>query len=134
MTPPPLPVEVRGRFHRSVQLSADYAKAEAGYVLTPTAKNLSERMVSELERPNGVRTWSVTGPYGTGKSAFALYLTRLLSGQIKAALKPLPKLRPTLITGHRVSLRQALITGLSELLQTVINALQISCENLIQRT
>ena len=75
-------VSVRGRFHRSVQLSKDWAgQGDSDYLLTPTVKDLTLRIWDELGRTGGVRAWSITGPYGTGKSSFALFLGRLLARQ-----------------------------------------------------
>ena len=73
-------VHIRGRFHRSVALSRDWdAGADLSeYLVTPTARQLSERIVSELLRQDGTRAWTITGPYGSGKSAFALFLADLL--------------------------------------------------------
>lgn len=73
-------VSVAERFHRSVNLARDWNE-EAGltsYVVTPTARRLSEQMLAELELENGSRAWSLVGPYGSGKSAYALFLAQLL--------------------------------------------------------
>src|SRR5215210_4816885 len=74
-------VEVKGRFHRSVRLNRDWEKRSGlgDYLLTPTARELATRMTAALEEPGGPRAWSVTGPYGSGKSAFALFLTDMLA-------------------------------------------------------
>jgi hypothetical protein len=74
-------VEVKGRFHRSVWLNRDWEEGSdfGDYLLTPTARELATRMTAALEEPGGTRAWSVTGPYGSGKSAFALFLTNLLA-------------------------------------------------------
>ena len=74
-------VEVKRRFHRSVRLNRDWEeRGDLGdYLFTPTARELATRMMSALEEPGGLRACSVTGPYGSGKSAFALFLTDLLA-------------------------------------------------------
>lgn len=53
----PAQVEVRGRFHRSVQLVRDWrAQADqADYLITPTVHDLSQRIIGELQAPGGVR-------------------------------------------------------------------------------
>ena len=37
------------------------------------------QILGELGRSGGARAWTLTGPYGTGKSAFALFLTDMLA-------------------------------------------------------
>ncbi len=75
-------VHVKGRFHRSVHLARDFADGQShdGYILTPTASELALRMLEATRDAKAPRAWSITGPYGTGKSSFALFLTDLLSG------------------------------------------------------
>lgn len=68
------------RFLRSVRLEADTAAGASldGYVITPQARMVLRRILSSL-RPGGTeRAMTLTGPYGTGKSAFALFLAQLL--------------------------------------------------------
>ncbi|MDQ3399357.1 MAG: hypothetical protein M3511_16660, partial [Deinococcota bacterium] len=117
-------VEVRGRFHRSVQLVRDWQEHDlSGYLITPTVRDLIVRVVGELERPGGTRAWSITGPYGTGKSAFALFLTKLLADQLSnrsevARLREdfrieAPPFLPVLLVGQRSSLKPALLAALA---------------------
>lgn len=74
------PTVVAGRFLRSVRLERDAGHAEAleGYVLTPQARTVLRRILSALSEGGTERAFTLTGPYGTGKSAFALFLTELL--------------------------------------------------------
>lgn len=74
-------VSIRGRFHRSVSLSKDWRPSVdlSEYLVTPTIKEIARRIIDELEHPMGARSWSITGPYGSGKSAFGLFLADLLS-------------------------------------------------------
>lgn len=67
------------RYYRSVNLERDIAKSDAiqGYVLTERASEALIRIVSAFSDPNAHRAWTMTGVYGTGKSAFAHYLTAL---------------------------------------------------------
>ena len=72
---------VKGRFRRSVHLERDFYTDENpldGYVVTVTARDMLERVVSALERGESSKAWSLTGPYGSGKSAFALFTANLL--------------------------------------------------------
>lgn len=79
-------VTVRGRFRRSVHLARDvYAEEGAeGYIVTAKAREVTARVAAALGRDDATRAWAVTGPYGTGKSAFALFLASLLRGDESA--------------------------------------------------
>ncbi len=71
---------VKGRFRRSVHLERDFYTENAldGYILTVTAREMISRVISTLENEATSKAWSLTGPYGSGKSAFALYTAKLL--------------------------------------------------------
>ena len=72
---------VKGRFRRSVHLERDFYTNEnplEGYVLTATAREVLGRVVSALENSESSKAWSLTGAYGSGKSAFALFTANLL--------------------------------------------------------
>lgn len=72
--------QVKGRFRRSVHLERDFYTENAldGYVLTATARETLSRIASTLENKEASKAWSLTGPYGSGKSAFALFAAKLL--------------------------------------------------------
>ena len=71
---------VQGRFRRSVHLERDFYRENAidGYVLTATAREMLSRVITTLENGATSKAWSLTGPYGSGKSAFALFVAKLL--------------------------------------------------------
>ena len=71
---------VKGRFRRSVHLERDFYTENAldGYILTVTARDMLSRVASTLENETTSKAWSLTGPYGSGKSAFALFTANLL--------------------------------------------------------
>ncbi len=74
-------IAVSGRFARSANLERDAGHAEplAGYVVTARALDVLERIAgSAAERPSG-GAWSLTGPYGSGKSSLALLLDAAFS-------------------------------------------------------
>lgn len=75
-------ISVRGRFHSSVNIPRDWRLEtdRTAYIVTPSIRELTERMVKEAEARGGARSWSITGPYGSGKSAFALFFADLLAG------------------------------------------------------
>jgi hypothetical protein len=81
-TPQPLSdfIQVGARFLRSVNLEKDYAGGQRNgdYIVTPNARQVLNRVAEGLRNQSPYRAWTITGPYGVGKSAFAVYLTRLL--------------------------------------------------------
>lgn len=72
-------VRVRPRYQRSVHLERDAGERASldGYILTPLVRTLTGRIVEGFR--GTARAWSVTGPYGTGKSAFAVFLSDVMS-------------------------------------------------------
>jgi len=137
-------VQVNGRFARSVSVLRDSSRPEslAGYVLTPTGRDVLRRISCALSGETAVRAWSLTGPYGTGKSAFANFVVQLLAGddnirdrarrflaaEDKDAYESLfakggrlarraGRLCAVLVTGSRRSLARALVEGLREALK-----------------
>ncbi|MDE0484511.1 MAG: hypothetical protein OXI67_18175 [Candidatus Poribacteria bacterium] len=127
---------VKGRFQRSVHLERDFYANEnllEGYVLTATAREALGRVVSALENNEASKAWSLTGAYGSGKSAFALFTANLL-GNSEQALTLLKQgdialherftdtngngrfsssgFCPVLISGERAPISLALLRGL----------------------
>ena len=68
------------RFRRSVHLERDFYTENAldGYVVTVKARETLTRLITARENGATSRAWSLTGPYGSGKSAFALFAAKLL--------------------------------------------------------
>lgn len=133
-------VQIRSRYQRSVHLQRDAKGPDwlSGYVVTPLGRSVLSRMGHGL-RPNGTaRSWSITGPYGSGKSAFALFVSQLFAteelGAARAARALLQDsdrelknslfgrrgvlpgkdagLCPVLATGERRALESILLDGL----------------------
>ncbi|MDE0011889.1 MAG: hypothetical protein OXU36_12115 [Candidatus Poribacteria bacterium] len=76
---------VKGRFRRSIHLERDFYTDEnllEGYVVTVTALEMLERVASALENGESSKAWSLTGPYGSGKSAFALFTANLMGSSV----------------------------------------------------
>lgn len=73
-------LEIAGQFRRSANLEKDYrgGTQNGEYILTPTALESVSRLKEALRSNSGSRAWTITGPYGVGKSSFAVFLTRLL--------------------------------------------------------
>ena len=117
-------VHVRGRFHRSVHLPHDWSAPHdpGDYLATPALLGIASQILGELGRSGGARAWTLTGPYGTGKSAFALFLTDMLAtarpGHPRACelrerhvhgTKPL---HPLLVQAERMPLLPAILNAL----------------------
>lgn len=138
-------IAVSPRFARSIALARDVYETDAlaGYILTPTGRDVLRRLADALRGESPTRAWSLTGPYGAGKSAFALLTAQLLAGlprvrqQAREFLASsdeelserffgpggvLPKragrLCPVLITGSRQPLEKALAAGLASALRS----------------
>ena len=114
-------VKIPGRFYRSVNVAKDWRRPEAlaDYIVTPTVRELARQVLAELQTSNGLRAWSITGPYGTGKSAFAIFLADSLTRakpfhkdarelRIDAELASRP-LVPALLTAERGPLGPAIL-------------------------
>lgn len=118
--------QVYGRFYRSIQVQKDWQEGHSieGYLPTPTAREIVQLILDNLAVSNRERAFAISGPFGTGKSAFLLFLADLLSNH--PARHPenlsyqsnsennLPRLFPILIVGERVSLSDKLRGGLLE--------------------
>ncbi|MAG35373.1 MAG: hypothetical protein CL878_03870 [Dehalococcoidia bacterium] len=137
-------VHVRRRFQRSIHLERDGDNAAAleGYALTPQAREALQLLAEGLHSSSPLRALTITGPYGSGKSAFSLFVAALLSGQHpggaaawrelrqadpaldatlhrllrNGAVEPQPLL-PILITGRRASAAVCLLEGVDKALR-----------------
>ena len=81
-------IRIRARFARSTNLERDGdTLALADYVPTARSLDLVRRVASACTSRDRSRAWSVSGPYGSGKSTFALLLDSLLAGASSPARK-----------------------------------------------
>jgi len=73
-------IEIRRRFLRSINLEKDYQNTSQNgdYIITPTARQILGRVAEGLSERSTYRALTITGPYGVGKSAFAVFLTQIL--------------------------------------------------------
>ena len=127
-------VEVERRFRRSVNLGRDAGSPAAldGYIVTPAVRRALAQIADGLGEDGGDRAWSLVGPYGSGKSAFAVFLADLLSPSAspgaKAARKllnessdiafPRQRLHPVVLTAERVPLDTLLLKALGSTLES----------------
>jgi hypothetical protein len=72
------PTRVHGRYARSVRLDAAGPDALDGYLPTARALDVTRRIINGIAAPDGTRAFSITGPYGSGKSSLAVFLDALL--------------------------------------------------------
>ena len=98
-------------------------------MVTAKARELVGRLGDAACTPGSTRAWSLTGPYGGGKSAFALFAAHLFRSERgalglleEADAEAAERFRealpgpfcPILVVGSRRPLREALLTGLAE--------------------
>ena len=141
--------QITARFQRSVHLERDFYTDEnglAGYVVTVKARETLRRFIAAQESSTASKAWTLTGPYGSGKSAFALFAAKLFGDpDAQATQQALSTLKhedaalydqfmqingngkhnaygfcPVLISGERASITSALLQGLEQGL-TVFN-------------
>lgn len=74
---------LKRRYFRSINLERDLEKVDAleGYIPTERSVDAIKRILAGLNGTSSHRAWTLTGVYGTGKSAFAHFLTSLFAPQ-----------------------------------------------------
>lgn len=126
---------------RAIRLESDWQRVglTPNYVLTAQARASLERILAGLEGHHLARAWTLTGPYGSGKSYFGLFLMNLLGKtqpDHSAALHVLAQLDKALahqvqqkhldssqgffpipLTGYRAPLQECLREGLGRAAQ-----------------
>lgn len=138
-------IQVRQSGLRSINVEQDIAKTAVSesYTLTPQAHSILTRMLDRLsESESPTRAWTLTGPYGSGKSYFSLFLMNLLCATLPAhqhVIRELKKNDPLLvkqiaiygqmadtkgflpipITGYRASLQECLLNGFNRAIATL---------------
>lgn len=121
---------VAARFTRAVHIRRDFRDLRYrldGYQITPLVRQLTGRIIAGLAPEAGERAFSVVGPFGSGKSAFGLFVAHFLQRSPEArrlllesrqatddANLPLaaPSLLAVLVPGNNSSLRQAILHSL----------------------
>lgn len=74
-------IYVNRRYNRSINLERDIGDPDSleGYIPTERAVSALHRILRDVgTQRKRARAWTLTGVYGTGKSAFAHFLTALL--------------------------------------------------------
>ncbi|HEU5087785.1 MAG TPA: hypothetical protein VFT99_10075, partial [Roseiflexaceae bacterium] len=127
---------VAPRFTRAIHLQRDFRDLRHrldGYQVSPLVQQTAGRIVAGLAAGSTERAFSVIGPFGSGKSAFGVFLAHFLQRDPaarerlldtlhaagSAAMLPLdaPRLLAVLVPGNNGSLRQAVLAGLEDALR-----------------
>lgn len=74
-------VKVNTHYTRSINLERDFkdSSSKCSYIPTFRAVQTLSRLVETIHNAESPRAWALVGPYGSGKSAFGLFLSQLLS-------------------------------------------------------
>jgi len=117
-------VQINAHYTRSINLERDAHSSETVKAYIPTSRALQtlERIIKTLELEVMPRAWALTGPYGSGKSLFAVFLSHLLGN---------PEVEITRLAQN--SLKQA-NPKLSQSYQQVTEATQGCCTVLLTGT
>ena len=95
-------ISINAHYTRSVNLERDTDSIEVvnAYILTSRARRTLSCLFSTFHGRQAPRAWSLVGPYGSGKSSFAVFLSHLLAtdgaAETKAAQKTLKTADPGL--------------------------------------
>lgn len=88
-------IEINTHYTRSINLERDSDSLAVVDAYIPTSRAIStfERLTETFGKISTPRSWSLVGPYGSGKSSFAVFLSHLMteptSDSFKAAKKVL---------------------------------------------
>ena len=128
-------VEVNSRYSRSVNIGLDYLNncGKTGYIVTGNVLSSINSILSGLAQQGGQKSYCLLGLYGSGKSAFSVFLTQLLSKNRELAKSAENLIRnkglnpdvyafiharnkssylPVLITGRRVAVNKLMLEGM----------------------
>ena len=116
-------IKVDTHYTRSINLERDRDNQFVLNTYLPTTRAVQtlERIAATFGQTEAPRAWALIGPYGSGKSAFGIFCTHLLSapnkGPHNAALKILRRVKPSVASKYKKQLKdsgnicQILITG-----------------------
>ena len=127
-------VRINARFRRAVNLERDSGRQDllAGYVVTPGVQRALARVLGPLQSVGHDKAWTLTGPYGSGKSAFSVFLTDLVrpgNDSVRREAQRLlrgaglsggvPDLQPVVLTGERAPVDLLLLRALRKSLSSL---------------
>jgi hypothetical protein len=73
---------VHSQFQRSINIVSDFDDISIldSFILTPLSIKVIKRLLSGMSNHNSQSAWTITGPYGAGKSANLLFIMQLQIG------------------------------------------------------
>ena len=81
-------IQVRSAHSRSTNVELDRSQDSLQrYIPTGRSLEVISRILESLKMQQGCRSFSIIGPYGSGKSSFAVFLGALLQGQVDEGSK-----------------------------------------------
>ena len=135
-------IKVDNWFSRSINLERDKSSIDAvnAYVPTSTAIKTLRLILKTFNNSKTSRSWSLIGPYGSGKSSFGIFLNAILqpssSDQFKLAIKKIAEIDDDLSKAYVSKLKNSdgclniLLTGSYEsLTKKLFNSLALEIEN-----
>jgi len=125
-------VRIRQHGLRSIQVENDLGNQgiTENYVLTAQSRTSLSRVLQNLTQKNHSRSWTLTGPYGSGKSYFSLFLMNLACVQQSAHSFTVSQLRsvdPELTQQAEVAFHLKESRGLLPIAITGFRASLIDC-------
>ncbi|MFW1678286.1 hypothetical protein ACFVYJ_10975 [Pontibacter sp. JAM-7] len=133
---------VNSRYTRSINIERDAKSNElaAGYIPTSRAVNTIQRFVDTINEEQTPRSWSLVGPYGSGKSSFLLYLSQVLSTPSSECLSILEPSSPCTVKSLNTHLASTtgylniLVTGSHQgLAHSLLNSLKDALANYLSQ-
>lgn len=135
-------IHVRSSAIRSINIERDLQEPALAreYVFTAQAQRALAHIIDGIEDLTRTRAWTLTGPYGSGKSYFGLFVMNLMSAALPAHQQTIMELQradlllaervkqligtdgsrgllPIPITGYRAPLQEVLVCGVEQALQ-----------------
>lgn len=71
---------VDSQFQRSINIASDFTNKRIldNFIITPLIIKVAKRLLSGIKNQNNQCAWTITGPYGAGKSASLLFIMQIL--------------------------------------------------------
>ena len=94
-------IKINTHYTRSINLERDADSKSIVDAYIPTSRTIStlSRIADTLHEENTPRSWALVGPYGSGKSSFALFLSHLLGNPADSTNRAASKVLRTADTG-----------------------------------
>ena len=82
-------IQLDTHYSRSINLERDADSRDIlnAYIPTTRAIQTLDKIAETFNNKSAPRAWSLVGPYGSGKSSFAVFLSHLLEDQERGCKK-----------------------------------------------